>query len=119
MIIQQRPPLHLTYCLNVHPGESWAENLAALKEKTLSIKQAVAPGQWFGAGLRIAHRATEELTNSAELRAEALEQIAVLRFLTGELKERAAVHTKAAASVWRWYLNWCACTGVRLMWKAS
>jgi len=73
MIIQQRPPLHLTYCLNIHPGESWAENLTALKEKTLAIRQAVAPGQWFGVGLRIAQQAAEELTNSAELRAEALE----------------------------------------------
>ena len=73
MIIQQRPPLHLTYCLNIHPGESWAENLAALQEKTLAIRQAVAPGQWFGVGLRIAHQAAEELTNSAELRAQALE----------------------------------------------
>jgi hypothetical protein len=73
MIIQQRPPLHLTYCLNIHPGESWAENLAALKEKTVAIKQAVAPGQWFGVGLRIAHQAAEELSNNAELRAQALE----------------------------------------------
>ena len=64
MIIQQRPPLHLTYCLNIHPGESWAENLAALKEKTLAIRQAVAPGQWFGVGLRIAQQAAEELTQA-------------------------------------------------------
>ncbi|HSI12751.1 MAG TPA: metabolite traffic protein EboE [Chthoniobacter sp.] len=73
MIIQQRPPLHLTYCLNIHPGESWAENLAAMQEKTLAIRQAVAPGQWFGVGLRIAHQAAEELTNNADLRTEALE----------------------------------------------
>lgn len=73
MIIQQRPPLHLTYCMNIHPGESWAENMAALQEKTLAIKQAVAPGQWFGVGLRIAHQAAEELTNNADLRAEALQ----------------------------------------------
>ncbi|MEI9895910.1 MAG: hypothetical protein WDN28_19065 [Chthoniobacter sp.] len=33
----------------------------------------MAPGQWFGLGLRIAQQAAEELTNSAELRAEALE----------------------------------------------
>jgi hypothetical protein len=73
MIIQQRPPIHLTYCLNIHPGESWAENLAALQEKTLAIRQAVAPGQWFGVGLRIAQRAAEELTSNPELQAQALE----------------------------------------------
>ena len=54
MIIQQSPPLHLTYCLKIHPGESWAENLAALQEKTTAVKRWVAPDAWFGAGLRIA-----------------------------------------------------------------
>src|ERR1700733_230323 len=73
MIIQQRPPLHLTYCLNIHPGESWTENIAALRDKTLAIKQAVAPGEWFGVGLRIAQQAAEELTASPGLRAQALE----------------------------------------------
>src|ERR1700744_4945549 len=73
MIIQQRPPLHLTYCLNIHLGESWAENLAALQEKTLAIRQAVAPGQWFGVGLRIAHQAAQELTDNPALRTQALE----------------------------------------------
>ena len=32
MIIQHNPPLHLTYCLNIHPGESWAESFAAIEE---------------------------------------------------------------------------------------
>ncbi len=73
MILQHNPPLHLTYCLNIHPGESWAENLTALREKVVAVKQRVAPDQWFGAGLRVAHRAAEELTASAELRAEALD----------------------------------------------
>jgi sugar phosphate isomerase/epimerase len=72
MIIQHRPPLHLTYCLNIHPGESWAENLAALREKTVAIRQSVAPGQWFGVGLRIAQQAAEELTANPDLRSEAL-----------------------------------------------
>ena len=72
MIVQHRPPLHLTYCLNIHPGESWAENLAALREKVTAVKARVAPDQWFGLGLRIARQAADELTASAELRAEAL-----------------------------------------------
>ena len=76
MIVQHRPPLHLTYCLNIHPGESWVESLAALREKTVAVKQRVAPGVWFGAGLRLAHRAAEELTASAEARGEALDLFA-------------------------------------------
>lgn len=73
MIVQQNPPLHLTYCLNIHPGESWGDNLIALRDKTVAVKRRVSPEGWFGAGLRIAHRAAEELTASAEARAEALE----------------------------------------------
>jgi sugar phosphate isomerase/epimerase len=73
MILQHSPPLHLTYCLNIHPGESWAENFAAIREKTLAIKRYVAADQWFGVGLRIAHQAAEELTASADLRAQALD----------------------------------------------
>jgi len=72
MIIQHQPPLHLTYCLNIHPGESWAENFAALQEKVLAVKERVAPGQWFGLGLRIARQAAAELTARPELRAQAL-----------------------------------------------
>ena len=72
MIVQHSPPLHLTYCLNIHPGESWAENFAAIREKVTAVKARVAPNEWFGLGLRIAHQAAEELTASADLRAEAL-----------------------------------------------
>ncbi len=72
MIVQHRPPLHLTYCLNIHPGESWEENFAALREKVTAVKARVAPDEWFGLGLRIAHQAAEELAASADLRAEAL-----------------------------------------------
>lgn len=73
MIVQQRPPLHLTYCLNIHPGESWGENLISLRDKTVAVKRRVGPDAWFGAGLRIAHQAANELSASADARAEALD----------------------------------------------
>ncbi len=73
MIVQQRPPLHLTYCLNIHPGESWERNRMALRDLTTAVKRRIAPDAWFGAGLRIAAQAAEELTASAEDRAEALQ----------------------------------------------
>ena len=38
MLIQARPPLHLTYCLNIHPGETWAENFAAIRTHTLKVR---------------------------------------------------------------------------------
>ena len=48
MIIQHNPPLHLTYCLNIHPGETWQEAFAAIREKAVEVKKRVAPDQWFG-----------------------------------------------------------------------
>lgn len=57
----QKPPHHLTYCLNVHPGETWAENLAAIQTHTLAIRDRVSCGQPFGLGLRLSHQAANTL----------------------------------------------------------
>jgi len=72
MILQHQPPLHLTYCLNIHPGESWQENLAAIREKAARVKQFVSPDGWFGLGLRISSQAAGELSADGALREEAL-----------------------------------------------
>ncbi len=72
MILQHQPPLHLTYCLNIHPGESWAENLAAIREKAARVKQFVSPDRWFGLGLRLGAQAVSDLTADPALRNEAL-----------------------------------------------
>jgi sugar phosphate isomerase/epimerase len=61
MQIQRQPPLHLTYCLNIHPGETWMENFAAIREKAMKVKKRVAPDQPFGLGLRLSQRAAESL----------------------------------------------------------
>jgi len=60
-------PRHLTYCLNVHPGETWNENLAAIKTHTLTIRDRVAHGQPFGLGLRLSHQATATLIQPEKL----------------------------------------------------
>lgn len=65
MILQHRPPLHLTYCLNIHPGESWSDNIAAIKEKAVAVKQRIAPDQWFGLGLRISQFAAQRLADES------------------------------------------------------
>lgn len=61
MRISDQPPLHLTYCLNVHPGEQWADNLAAIQTHTLAIRNRIAPGKPFGLGLRLSRLAAETL----------------------------------------------------------
>ena len=76
MILQHQPPLHLTYCLNIHPGETWAENLAAIREHAVRVKQFVAPEGWFGLGLRLSAQAAADLAGDAALRNEALDVFA-------------------------------------------
>ncbi len=72
MIVQHRPQLHLTYCQNIHPGESWAENFAAIQTHTTAVKQRVCPDEWFGLGLRLSAQAAAELSDP-ERKAEALD----------------------------------------------
>ena len=60
---------HLTYCSNIHAGESWPEVLAGLRRNLPAIKAAVAPDQSFGLGLRLSAAAAEAL-EAPEARAE-------------------------------------------------
>jgi sugar phosphate isomerase/epimerase len=69
MRMSQQPDLHLTYCLNVHPGETWRENLAAIESQALAVRQRVAPDQPFGLGLRLSAEAARELARPDVLRA--------------------------------------------------
>lgn len=67
MKLRETPPTHLTYCLNVHPGETWQENLRAIQTHTLAIRNRVAPDQAFGLGLRLSHQAALSLSNPETL----------------------------------------------------
>ena len=64
MRISSDPSVHLTYCLNVHPGESWAENLEAIKSKVLAVRDDVGDGKPFGLGLRLSNEASLSLAES-------------------------------------------------------
>lgn len=61
--------LHLAYCTNIHPAETWAETLAALQDVTLAVRGRVCPTQPFGIGLRLSRRAAQELSDPPALRA--------------------------------------------------
>lgn len=56
---------HLGYCTNIHAAESWEETFAQLKRHIPPIKQAVAPDQRYGVGLRLSARAASELHGQA------------------------------------------------------
>lgn len=62
---------HLTYCSNIHPGESWAEvwqNLQTyLPQLRSQLKSPLTPDVPFGIGLRLADRASRELLEGDRL----------------------------------------------------
>lgn len=59
--------VHLTYCSNIHPGESWREVRSNLKTFLPTIREQVAPGQSLGIGLRLSSQAAVELARPEEL----------------------------------------------------
>ncbi len=52
---------HLTYCTNVHPGESWEAVREILRERVPAVKACVSPAAPMGLGLRIAADAAARL----------------------------------------------------------
>jgi sugar phosphate isomerase/epimerase len=68
MIVNKDSPAHLTYCLNVHPGETWEENLAAIRTYALAVRDRVSPRKPFGLGLRLSDKAGRRLAQPRVLR---------------------------------------------------
>jgi len=60
---------HLTYCSNIHPGESWPEVRAALGATLPAVRARLQVEGPLGIGLRLSAAAAEELE-----RAESLEE---------------------------------------------
>jgi sugar phosphate isomerase/epimerase len=59
---------HLTYCSNIHPGETWSEVRANVQKFYPAVRDRVSPGQPFGIGLRLSAQASKTLTEPATLR---------------------------------------------------
>lgn len=57
----------LTYCSNIHPGESWEEHFAQLQLHIPLIKKQINPGGRFGIGLRLSNIASLELKKEKNL----------------------------------------------------
>ncbi len=58
---------HLTYCTNIHPGETWAAVFESLRTYLLPIKARVSPDQPFAVGLRLSDLASRELEQGQHL----------------------------------------------------
>ncbi|MFL5619055.1 MAG: metabolite traffic protein EboE, partial [Gemmatimonadaceae bacterium] len=59
--------VHLTYCTNIHPGESWPEVRANLERYLVPIRERVAAGRPFGVGLRLSAESARSLAAPAAL----------------------------------------------------
>src|SRR5436305_5765748 len=59
--------VHLTYCTNIHAGESWDEVRQSLEAHVPHIKAKVSPQNAFGLGLRLSGIAAEALSAPAVL----------------------------------------------------
>ena len=62
------PHHHLTYCTNIHPGESW-EAVRDSLQYVLAVKQKIGPDKPFGIGLRLSATAAAHLAEPKRLKA--------------------------------------------------
>lgn len=60
---------HLTYCTNIHPGETWEKIQANLKQYIPSLKSQLSPDAPFGIGLRLSDQAARELRDKNKIKA--------------------------------------------------
>lgn len=67
MKVDADPDVHLCYCTNIHPGESWPEVRANLENYVVKVKAKVAPTAPFGIGLRLSGYAAEQLSEPGAL----------------------------------------------------
>lgn len=58
----------LTYCTNIHPGESWADARRNLEAHLLGVKAAVSPTAPFPIGLRLSGQAVAEIDDAESMR---------------------------------------------------
>jgi sugar phosphate isomerase/epimerase len=59
---------HLSYCTNIHSGESWNDHFAALKENFPGIREQVCGNQAMGIGLRLSNSASLDIQAAEELK---------------------------------------------------
>lgn len=52
----------ITYCTNIHPGESWQDIFGAVRRHAPVVREQVAPESTFPLGLRLSGRAALEMT---------------------------------------------------------
>jgi NOL1/NOP2/fmu family ribosome biogenesis protein len=59
---------HLSYCSNIHPGETWDATFENLKKYIPEVKERLTYEKPFGIGLRLSHEASLVLEKAEKLR---------------------------------------------------
>ncbi|MEX2641041.1 MAG: metabolite traffic protein EboE [Balneolales bacterium] len=67
MMLNNDRDFHLSYCTNIHPGESLDEVIHQLKSNVPELKKRLSPGKPFGIGLRLSAQAADELLTDGRL----------------------------------------------------
>ena len=62
-----REGLDLTYCTNIHAGETWDDVRSSVEEYALPLRASLSPDQPFGLGLRLSALAAAELVQGGAL----------------------------------------------------
>ncbi|EOQ87176.1 hypothetical protein LEP1GSC202_2579 [Leptospira yanagawae serovar Saopaulo str. Sao Paulo = ATCC 700523] len=58
---------HLTYCTNIHPGESWVDHFRELQTHLPLVKKEISPDKPMGIGLRLSNEASLTLIKENNL----------------------------------------------------
>lgn len=58
---------HLTYCTNIHAGESWPDHFSALQNYFPRIKEQLSPDGPMGIGLRLSNMASLQLAEPGQV----------------------------------------------------
>lgn len=58
---------HLTYCTNIHEGETWDAIFKNLQQYTRDVKQKLSPDHAFGIGLRLSQKSAKVLLEGDNL----------------------------------------------------
>ncbi len=68
MKLRSSDACHLTYCSNIHPGESWPEIKANLSRYFPQVKREICADREFGVGLRVSGVAADDLQQPENLK---------------------------------------------------
>jgi len=92
---------HLTYCMNVHPGESWDDVVNAVRTYLPESKAALSPHHPLGVGLRISNEACESSPGREQELRDALSEVGAYAFTVNAFPFGAFHHTRVKEKVYQ------------------